>query len=148
MDTSQKQGQHGEKESSEENPLITYVKELKDENDAWITPVDAARITGVSESMAHRWVTSGRLPIKGDPVTLQPDLVGNPPRTRQVRVSDVAMLHPLLYPEQSISPAIRTLDLQSIPLEIARITQENQELLTIYQQMGEEFSGLRTIVYV
>lgn len=130
----------------EKQARAMYVQELADENDAWITPVDAARITGVSESMAHRWVTSGRLPIKGDPVTLQPDLVGNPPRTRQVRLSDVAKIHPLLYPEQSIRPAIRTLDLQSIPLEIARITRENEHLTTVHQQMMGQLSGLKTAV--
>ncbi|GCE32146.1 hypothetical protein KDA_76300 [Dictyobacter alpinus] len=64
--------------------------------------------------MANRWITSGRFPIKGDPETQQPELVGTPPRTRQVRVSDVAKLHKILYPEQSISPVIRPLDVTSI----------------------------------
>lgn len=128
---------HAEKQSR-----IRYVKELADTNDAWITPVDAARITGVSESMANRWIASGRLSIKGDPETQQPELVGTPPRTRQVRVSDVAKLHIILYPEQSISPVVRTLDVTSIPLEVARLTQEHQQIAADHLQILERLTKL------
>src|SRR5215472_2301191 len=68
--------------------LVQYVEELAGpeeypEGDAWLSIIDAARITRTSEAMARRWVTSGRLKVKKEPV-------GIPPRTRLVRLSDVA----------------------------------------------------------
>src|SRR5437660_3236043 len=108
----------------EKEEHLQFVAELAGPDDAWVTPVDAARITGVSESMAQRWVTSGQLPICGDPVTRTPRLFGVPPRTRKVRVSDIKKLHPILYPEQGISTIARTLDVQSIPLEVWQLTDE------------------------
>ncbi len=70
--------------------LVQYVEELAGpeeypEGDAWMSLTDAARITRTSEAMTRRWVTSGRLKVKKEPV-------GVPPRTRLVRLSDVAKI--------------------------------------------------------
>src|SRR5690348_14966786 len=72
--------------------------------DAWISITDAARITRTSEAMARRWVTSGRLPVKKD-------AVGIPPRTRLVRLSDVAKIRPIVDPTAAITGEVRKLDL-------------------------------------
>ncbi len=42
-------------------------------------------MSGTSEAMARRWVTSGRFKVKKE-------AVGIPPRTRLVRLSDVAAI--------------------------------------------------------
>src|SRR5689334_22986131 len=87
---------------------IKYVQDLTNTDDAWITIPHAARITGASESMANRWVRSGRLPIRGNPDTGQEELVGIPPRTRSCRLSDVKKIRPILYPDLVTGPAVRT----------------------------------------
>lgn len=130
----------------EKEEHVQFVAELAGPDDAWVTPVDAARITGVSESMAQRWVTSGQLPICGDPVTRTPRLFGIPPRTRKVRVSDIQKLHPILYPEQGISTIARTLDVQSIPQEIWRLTEEHRQIATDHQQLLQTAEQLTVTV--
>lgn len=130
----------------EKEEHLQFVAELAGPDDAWVTPVDAARITGVSESMAQRWVTSGQLPICGDPATRTPRLFGVPPRTRKVRVSDLQKLHPILYPEQGISTIARTLDVQSIPLEIWRLTDEHRQIAADHQQFLQTAEQLTVTV--
>ncbi len=118
------------------------MQELAGPDDQWITVVDSARMTGASESMANRWVTSGRLPIRGNPETLEEDRVGNPPRTRQYRLSDVAAIHPILYPEQAVSTVVRTLHLLSIPQEVSRLTREHQQIAADHQRLMQKLTEL------
>jgi chromosome segregation ATPase len=107
--------------------LIQYVEELASTEeyppgDAWISLTDAARVTRTSEAMARRWVTSGRLKVKKDPV-------GVPPRTRLVRLSDVAQIRPIVDPTAAITGEVRKLDLASIPRQQLQIMEDHQQLL-------------------
>jgi chromosome segregation ATPase len=106
--------------------LVQYVEELAGpeeypEGDAWISLTDAARITRTSEAMARRWVTSGRIPVKKEPV-------GVPPRTRLVRLSDVAKIRPIVDPTAAITGDVRKLDLPSIPRQQLQIRQDHERL--------------------
>lgn len=125
---------------------IKYVQELADADDAWITIPHAARITGASESMANRWVKSGRLPIRGNPDTGQEELVGIPPRTRSCRLSDVKRIRPILYPDLVTGSAVRTLDVPSIPQEVARITNAQGQINNDHQQLRGELAELQDTV--
>jgi hypothetical protein len=105
---------------------VQYVEELAGpeeypEGDAWISLTDAARITRTSEAMARRWVTSGRLKVKKEPV-------GVPPRTRLVRLSDVAKIRPIVDPTAAITGDVRKLDLPSIPRQQLQIIQDHERL--------------------
>ena len=71
--------------------------------------------------MARRWVTSGRLKVKKDPV-------GVPPRTRLVRLSDVAKIRPIVDPTAAITGDVRKLDLPSIPRQQVQIMQDHERL--------------------
>jgi predicted nucleic acid-binding Zn-ribbon protein len=134
-------------QKNQENPHhIRYVQELADEADAWITIPHAARITGASESMANRWVRSGRLPIRGNPETGQEELVGIPPRTRCCRLSDVKKIRPILYPDLVTSPAIRTLDVPAIPQEVARITATQEQINNDHQQIRDRLVELQEAI--
>jgi len=112
--------------------LVQYVEELAGpeeypEGDAWISLTDAARITRTSEAMARRWVTSGRLKVKKEPV-------GVPARTRLVRMSDVAAIRPIVDPTAAITGDVRKLDLPSIPRQQVQIMEDHQRLLKQVQE--------------
>jgi hypothetical protein len=129
---------HNVSKGPENGSRIKYVQELADDADAWITIPHAARITGASESMANRWVRSGRLPIRGHPETGQEELLGIPPRTRCCRLSDVKKIRPILYPDLVTGPAIRTLDVPAIPQEVARITAAQERINNEHQQIRDK----------
>jgi len=107
--------------------LVQYVEELAGPEDAWISLTDAARITRTSEAMARRWVTSGRLKVKKEPV-------GVPPRTRLVRMSDVAAIRPIVDPTAAITGDVRKLDLPSIPRQQVQIMEDHQRLTKQVQE--------------
>lgn len=120
---------HQRKAEQEEgrNDRVQYVEELVGpeeypEGDSWISLTDSARITRTSEAMARRWVTSGRLPVKKE-------AVGIPPRTRLVRISDVAKIRPIVDPTAAITGDVRKLDLPSIPRQQQQIMQDYQRIL-------------------
>ncbi len=121
---------------------MQYVEELASaeaypDGDAWISLTDAARVTRTSEAMARRWVTSGRLPVKKE-------AVGIPPRTRLVRLSDVAAIRPIVDPTAAITGEVRKLDLPSIPRQQLQIMEDHQRLLTqneALRQMVERETG-------
>jgi hypothetical protein len=146
MEKSSQDDRRAGNSSKARHDLIKYVEELAGPGDAWITVVDAARITGSSESMANRWVTSGRLPIRGYTEMQQGELVGVPPRTRQCRLSDVARIRPILYPEQAISPIVRTLNLPSIPKEVGRLTLEHQQIAADHRQLMQRLTELQEAI--
>src|SRR5260370_27880892 len=72
--------------------------------------------------MARRWVTYGRLPVKKE-------AVGIPPRTRLVRMSDVAKIRPIVDPTAAITGDVRKLDLPSIPRQQQQIMQDYRRIL-------------------
>ncbi len=113
--------------------LVQYVEELASvdeypDGDTWISLTDAARITRTSEAMARRWVTSGRLQVKKEPV-------GIPPRTRLVRLSDVAKIRPIVDPTAAITDEVRKLDLASIPRQQLQIMEDHQRLTKLMQEV-------------
>lgn len=113
--------------------LIRHVEELAGPDDAWISLTDAARITRTSEAMTRRWVASGRLPVKKEPV-------GIPPRTRLVRLSDVAKIRPVVDPTAAITDNVRKLDLPSIPRQQLQIMEDHQRLTKLMQDVLEAVS--------
>ncbi len=117
-----------EEEKTAQEDRIQYVEELAStfeypDGDTWISLTDAARVTRTSEAMARRWVTSGRLRVKKE-------AVGIPPRTRLVRLSDVAAIRPIVDPTAAITGEVRKLDLPSIPRQQLQIMEEHHHLLT------------------
>ncbi len=125
MSTSPSEQRKAEQEEGRDD-LVQYVEELAGpeeypEGDTWISLTDAARITRTSEAMARRWVTSGRLKVKKEPV-------GVPPRTRLVRLSDVAKIRPIVDPTAAITGDVRKLDLPSIPRQQLQIMQDHERL--------------------
>jgi hypothetical protein len=118
---------HAQSPRTNEAGRIRYVEALAGPEDTWISITDAARITRTSEAMARRWVTTGRLPIKREPVGLNQ-------RTRLVRVSDVATIRPIVDATAAITDEVHKLDLLSIPQQQAQIQQDHQRITTIIQQ--------------
>ena len=127
---------------------IQYVEELASAEDypagdAWISLTDAARVTRTSEAMARRWVTSGRLKVKEE-------AVGIPPRTRLVRLSDVAAIRPIVDPTAAITGEVRKLDLPSIPRQQLQIMEDHQKLLArvagVQETVENTMNGLRSDV--
>jgi len=95
----------------------TYVTELAGPDDRWLSVTDAARITRRQEKSIRDWVESGKLPV-------HPERVGLNKRTRQVRLSDLAKLTPIVDPEAGISTDIGLLNLPSIPKAQQRLTEQ------------------------
>ncbi len=122
-----------EQRKASKDDLVRYVEELAGpdeypQGDAWISLTDAARITRTSEAMTRRWVTSGRLKVKKEPV-------GIPPRTRLVRLSDVAKIRPVVDPTAAITGEVRKLDLPSIPRQQLQIMEDHQRLTKLMQDV-------------
>jgi len=131
MSTSPSEQRKAEQEAGKDD-LVQYVEELAGpeeypEGDTWISLTDAARVTRTSEAMARRWVTSGRLKVKKEPV-------GVPPRTRLVRLSDVAKIRPIVDPTAAITGDVRKLDLPSIPRQQMQIMADHQRLTKQVQE--------------
>lgn len=132
-------------EKAAQEARMQYVEELASadvypDGDAWISLTDAARVTRTSEAMARRWVTSGRLPVKKE-------AVGIPPRTRLVRLSDVAAIRPIVDPTAAITGEVRKLDLPSIPRQQMQIMEDHQRLLAqttaLHETVQREMTELR-----
>ena len=120
-----------------ETTRVRYVEDLAGPEDAWVSITDAARITRTSEAMARRWVNSGRLPVKRQPVGLNQ-------QTRLVRLSDVAAIRPIIDPTAAISDEIHKLDLPSIPRQQAQIQQDHERLVHQVQEGQSVANELRT----
>lgn len=141
MNTPLSEAQHKAQQAAVREDLMQYVEELASAEayppgDAWISLTDAARVTRTSEAMARRWVTSGRLPVKKE-------AVGIPPRTRLVRISDVAKIRPIVDPTAAITGDVRKLDLPSIPRQQQQIMQDYQRILgetATLQQAVDQFT--------
>src|SRR2546423_1858485 len=130
MSTTPSEQRKAEHKASKDD-LIQYVEELAGPEDAWISLTDAARITRTREAMTRRWVTSGRIPVKKEPF-------GVPPRTRLVRMSDVAAIRPIVDPTAAITGEVRKLDLASIPRQQLQIMEDHQRLTKLMQDVLEE----------
>jgi DNA repair exonuclease SbcCD ATPase subunit len=109
--------------NTEKNEL--YVTELAGPDDRWLSVTDAARITRRQEKSIRDWVESGKLPV-------HPERVGLNKRTRQIRLSDLAKLTPIVDPEAGISTDVGLLDLPSIPKAQQRLT---EQMTTLQQEV-------------
>lgn len=110
-----------------------YVTELAGPDDRWLSVTDAARITRRQEKSIRDWIESGRLPV-------HPERVGLNKRTRQVRLSDLATLTPVVDPDAGISTDVGLLDLPSIPKTQQRLVEqmvELRELMGLLQKAAE-----------
>ena len=116
-------------QSAQEKQMVC-VEALADEHDYWLSLTDAARVTRTSEAMVRRWVSSGRLPTKQEPVGINQ-------RTRLVRASDVARLRPIVDPTAAITDQLHKLDLLSIPRQQLHLAQEQGRLLTMAQDVQQ-----------
>jgi chromosome segregation ATPase len=105
-----------------------FVESLADEHDYWMSLTDAARITRTSEAMVRRWVKSGRLPVKQEPVGINQ-------RTRLVRASDIAQIRPIIDPTAAITDQIHKLDLLSIPHQQLLLVEAQGTLLALMQNI-------------
>jgi chromosome segregation ATPase len=125
--------------SSQEGP-VRFVEALADEHDYWLSLTDAARITRTSEAMARRWVSSGRLPVKREPVGINQ-------RTRLVRASDVARLRSIVDSTAAITDEIYKLDLLSIPKQQRQMQQEHLVLQAAVQALQQVITQLQQLAH-
>lgn len=122
-----------EQQDTQQQGKVWYVEELRSTEeypagDAWVSITDAARITRTSEAMARRWVSSGRIPAKKEPVGINS-------RTRLVRLSDVAQIRPIIDPSAAITDDVRLIDLPSIPRQMQEIMESHEHLLAQTQTL-------------
>src|SRR5258708_23398901 len=85
-----------------------HVTELAGADDRWVSVTDASRIGRRQEHTIRTWIAQGLLPVN-------PERVGINKKTRQVRLSDLAKLTPIIDPDAGIATDLGTLDLPSIP---------------------------------
>lgn len=109
-----------------------YVTELASPDDRWVSVTDASRIGRRQEHTIRTWIAQGLLPVN-------PVRVGINKKTRQVRLSDLAKLTPIIDPEAGIATDLGTLDLPSIPKQ----QQQVMDQMTMLQQ--EVTSELATL---
>ena len=97
------------------------VDALAGPEDYWLTITDAARATRRQDITIRRWIATGQLPVRRLAVGLNQ-------RTRQVRVSDLARLTPIIDPTAVITGEEGRLNLMSIPVEQAQLRVGQQQL--------------------
>jgi DNA repair exonuclease SbcCD ATPase subunit len=85
-----------------------HVTELAGPDDRWVSVTDASRIARRQEHTIRTWIAQGLLPVN-------PVRVGINKKTRQVRLSDLVTLTPIIDPDAGIATDLGTLDLPSIP---------------------------------
>jgi chromosome segregation ATPase len=100
-----------------------HVTELAGPGDRWVSVTDASRIGRRQEHTIRSWIAQGLLPVN-------PVRVGINKKTRQVRLSDLATLTPIVDPDAGIATDLGTLDLPSIP----KRQQQLMEQMTALQQ--------------
>lgn len=104
-----------------------YVTELAGPDDRWVSVTDASRIGRRQEHTIRTWIAQGLLPVN-------PVRVGINKKTRQVRLSDLARLTPIIDPEAGIATDLGTLDLPSIP-------KQQEQLLKQMAALRQEMTG-------
>ncbi len=111
----------------------TYVTDLAGPTDRWLSVTDAARITRRQEKTIRDWIEAGHLPV-------HPVRVGLNKRTRQVRISDLETLTPIIDPEAGITTDLGLLDLPNIPRAQQHLA---EQMATLQQDVGEQITALR-----
>lgn len=96
--------------------------------DYWVSFEDAARIAKIYGKTVQNWVKSGKLAVR-------PQTAGISRRTRQVRVSDLAKLTPIIDASAAITTPAGNVYLASIPDQMFAIAQDHQLLMTAVQEL-------------
>lgn len=116
-----------------------YVTDLVGPDDRWVSVTDASRIGRRQEHTIRTWIAQGLLPV-------HPERVGINKKTRQVRLSDLATLTPIIDPDAGIATDLGTLDLPSIPKQqqqlMAQMTTLRQEVAGELAHLGEQLQSL------
>lgn len=94
-----------------------HVTELAGPDDRWVSVTDASRIARRQEHTIRSWIAQGMLPV-------HPERVGINKKTRQVRVSDLVKLTPIIDPDAGIATDLGTLDLPSIPKQQQQLMEQ------------------------
>ena len=94
-----------------------HVTELAGPDDRWVSVTDASRIARRQEHTVRTWIAQGRLAVN-------PVRVGINKKTRQVRLSDLAKLTPIIDPDAGIATDLGTLDLPSIPKQQQQVMEQ------------------------
>jgi hypothetical protein len=100
-----------------------YVTELAGPEDRWVTVTDASRIARRQEHTIRSWIACGALPV-------HPERIGINKKTRQIRLSDLTKLTPIIDPDAAIATDFKALNLFSIP----RTQQQLVEQMAALQQ--------------
>jgi chromosome segregation ATPase len=104
-----------------------HVTELAGPDDRWVSVTDASRIARRQEHTIRTWIAQGRLAVN-------PVRVGINKKTRQVRLSDLITLTPIIDPDAGIATDLGTLDLPSIP-------KQQQQLMGQMAAFQQEVAG-------
>ncbi len=116
-----------------------HVTDLVGPDDRWVSVTDASRIGRRQEHTIRTWIAQGLLPVN-------PERVGINKKTRQVRLSDLAKLTPIIDPDAGIATDLGTLDLPSIPKQqqqlLAQMTMLQQEVAGQLASLGEQLHEL------
>src|SRR5437870_5573844 len=116
-----------------------HVTELAGPDDRWVSVTDASRIARRQEHTIRTWIAQGVLPVN-------PVRVGINKKTRQVRLSDLVKLTPIIDPDAGIATDLGALDLPSIPkqqqLLLAQMTTLQQEVTGQLASLGKQLHEL------
>ena len=94
-----------------------HVTELVGPDDRWVSVTDASRIARRQEHTIRTWIAQGKLAVN-------PVRVGINKKTRQVRLSDLVKLTPIIDPDAGIATDLGTLDLPSIPKQQQQLMEQ------------------------
>ncbi len=109
-----------------------HVTELAGLGDRWVSVTDASRIGRRQEHTIRSWIAQGLLPVN-------PVRVGINKKTRQVRLSDLATLTPIIDPDAGIATDWGTLDLPSIPKQQQQLA---EHMTALQQETTRQFGAL------
>jgi septal ring factor EnvC (AmiA/AmiB activator) len=93
---------------------------------------DASRIGRRQEHTIRSWITQGLLPVN-------PTRVGINKKTRQVRLSDLAKVTPIVDPDAGIATDLGMLDLPSIPKQQQLLA---GQMTALQQEVMDQLEGL------
>jgi len=109
-----------------------HVTELAGPGDRWVSVTDASRIARRQEHTIRTWIAQGVLPVN-------PQRVGINKKTRQIRLSDLSKLTPIIDPEAAIATELGTLDLPSIPKQQQQLA---EQMAALQQDMTGQLANL------
>jgi chromosome segregation ATPase len=109
-----------------------HVTELAGPDDRWVSVTDASRIARRQEHTIRTWIAQGLLPVN-------PVRVGINKKTRQVRLSDLITLTPIIDPDAGIATDLGTLDLPSIPRQQQQLM---GQMAAFQQEVTGQLAGL------